>query len=311
LEPPLPRKKLVPSYRLHKARKCAVVTLDGTNFYLGPYDSPDSYEKYARLIAEWKSKKSLPVAAPGAGQEAAANKVRDLLLAWMRHAEQRYVKNGRPTSEVHSFQTALRPVRKLYGTQPITSFGPLALVACRQVLVEKGYCRKRINQHVVRIRQVFKWGVSREMVPETVWRALCSVTGLRYGEAAERPRVKKVPEHRIDTIRPFLTRPVEAMIDLQLWSACRPGEACSMRAIEINMTGEIWEYRPISHKVEHHGKERVIYLGPHAQEIIKPWLTTDLYAYLFSPRAARAWSEVQRAKNRKTPLPRQPKQKPR
>ena len=50
-------------------------------------------------------------------------------------------------------------------------------------LIEAGICRKRINQHVTRIRQVFKWGVARELVPETVWRALCSVEGLRYGEA--------------------------------------------------------------------------------------------------------------------------------
>ena len=160
----MPRKKVIPSYRLHKARNCAVVTIDGKNFYLGPYDSPESYEKYARHIAEWKVKKSKPEAAPANGQPPAVKQVRDLLLAWMRHAETRYVKNDKPTSEVSSFQTALRPVRKLYGTQPITSFGPLALVACRQVLIDAGYCRKRINQHVGRIRQVFKWGVSMELV---------------------------------------------------------------------------------------------------------------------------------------------------
>jgi hypothetical protein len=26
-----------PTYRLHKARNCAVVTIDGKNHYLGPY----------------------------------------------------------------------------------------------------------------------------------------------------------------------------------------------------------------------------------------------------------------------------------
>ena len=93
------------------------------------------------------------------------------------------------------------------------------------------------------------------------------------------------------------------MVNLQIWSACRPGEACIIRAIDINMQGKIWEYRPHSHKGEHHGKERVIYLGPHAQEIIKPWLKTDLHAYLFSPKEGRAWCQAQRAKNRKTPKP--------
>jgi hypothetical protein len=42
-----------PSYRFHKARNCAVVTLNGRDHYLGLYDSPESWEKYHRLIAEW------------------------------------------------------------------------------------------------------------------------------------------------------------------------------------------------------------------------------------------------------------------
>ena len=42
-----------PSYRYHKARHCAVVTLDGKDHYLGAYNSPDSWETYHRLVAEW------------------------------------------------------------------------------------------------------------------------------------------------------------------------------------------------------------------------------------------------------------------
>ena len=137
--------------------------------------------------------------------------------------------------------------------------------------------------------------------------SLCAVTGLRYGEARERPPIKPVPEEQINAVAPFVTPQVQSMIDLQLWTACRPGEAFLMRAIDINMQGRIWEYRPHSHKVEHHGKERVIYLGPHAQKIITPWLKMDLHAYLFSPREARAWCQARRAANRKTPKPLVPK----
>ena len=122
------------------------------------------------------------------------------------------------------------------------------------------------------------------MVPETVWRALCSVEGLRVGEGIERPPVRALPTNASPPSSTASRHQIRAMVDLQIWSACRPGEACIMRAIDINMQGKIWEYRPHSHKAEHHEKERVIYLGPHAQEIIKPWLKTDLHAYLFSPK---------------------------
>jgi integrase len=299
----MPRRKGIPSYRFHKARNCAVVTIDGKNSYLGSYDSPESYEKYARLIAEWKCSQCRPGVTPTPGRGGAAITVNELLLAFWQHAKQRYVKNGQLTSEIRSFRTALRPVRHLYGREPVTGFGPLALVACRQKLVEAGICRKRINQHVGRIRHAFKWGVAHELVPETTWRALCAVEGLKIGEATETRPVKPVLEAHIIAVRPFVTPQVRAMIDLQLWSGCRPGEACLMRTIDINTQGEIWEYRPHSHKAEHHAKERVVYLGPHAQEIIKPWLRTDLHAYLFSPAEGRAWYQAQRAENRKTPRP--------
>ena len=42
----------VPSYRLHKPSGQARVIIDGEHIYLGPYGSPESHERYARLIAE-------------------------------------------------------------------------------------------------------------------------------------------------------------------------------------------------------------------------------------------------------------------
>jgi integrase len=134
-----------------------------------------------------------------------------------------------------------------------------------------------------------------------VWRALCAVEGLGLGEAPETDPVKPVPGEHVAAIQPHVTPQVWAMINLQLWSGCRPGEACVMRTIDINTQGSIWEYRPHSHKTQHQGKERIVYLGPHAQDILKPWLKTDLHAYLFSPREARDWHQAQRAANRKTP----------
>jgi len=61
----MPRTNRPPSYRRHKARNCAVVTIDGQNCYLGPYGSPASYETYARLIANWKIGGAKPQLAGG------------------------------------------------------------------------------------------------------------------------------------------------------------------------------------------------------------------------------------------------------
>ena len=75
-----------------------------------------------------------------------------------------------------------------------------------------------------------------------------------------------------------------------------------MRGCDLDTTGKVWAYRPEHHKTEHHGHQRVIYLGPQAQEIVRPFLKTDLQAYLFSPAEAEAERLAERAKSRKTPL---------
>ncbi len=41
----------IPKYSLHEASGRAIVTLDGTDYYLGEYDSPEGQAKYNRLIA--------------------------------------------------------------------------------------------------------------------------------------------------------------------------------------------------------------------------------------------------------------------
>jgi len=50
---PEKRTKEIPSYRLHKARGLAVVTLNGRDVYLGPYGSVESKAAYDRTVAEW------------------------------------------------------------------------------------------------------------------------------------------------------------------------------------------------------------------------------------------------------------------
>jgi integrase len=63
----------------------------------------------------------------------------------------------------------------------------------------------------------------------------------------------------------------------------------------------VWVYTPERHKTEHHGRERQIYLGPAAQAVLKPWMRTDLAAYLFQPAEVLEASYSRRRAERKTP----------
>lgn len=48
-----PSKVRIPKYRHHKAKDRAVVTIDGRDYYLGKYGSPESKAEYDALVAQW------------------------------------------------------------------------------------------------------------------------------------------------------------------------------------------------------------------------------------------------------------------
>ena len=155
-----------PSYRRHKATGQAVVTLGGRDFYLGKYRSAASREAYQRLVAEWLlAGGKLPAQADGLT-------VTEVLAAYMRFARTYYRKYGKQTSEIATLKRVLPIVKALYGRSLATEFGPLALKACREQMIRAGWCRNQINKHTDRIKRVFKWAVSEEVVPGTVYESL-------------------------------------------------------------------------------------------------------------------------------------------
>jgi integrase len=298
--------KRTPSLCLHKASGQAVVRIDGKDHYLGKYATPESEAEYNRLIGEWfASGRCLPK--PGASGGLTVN---ELILAYWGHAEQHYRRpDGEPSDELHCIRSAMRPLKELYGHTAATDFGPLALKAVRQKMVEtrgptgRLWSRRFVNASVGRIKAMFKWGVENELVPAAVHQALLSVRGLQKGRsgARETDRVKPVPEAYVDAVLPFVTPPVRAMIDLQLLTGMRPGEVVLLRAIDIDMTGKVWLYRPKEHKTAWRGHDRVIALGPRAQEIVRQHLKPNVEAYLFSPRDAMEahWAERRRRRTTK------------
>ena len=87
----------------------------------------------------------------------------------------------------------------------------------------------------------------------------------------------------VEATLPHLPKIVADMVRFERLTGCRPGEVCQLRPSDIDRTLAVWAYRPGSHKTEHHDRERVIFIGPKAQEVILPYLLRDAAAYCFSP----------------------------
>jgi len=279
----MPKTKRPPSYRHHKARNLAVVTINGKDHYLGKFGSPESYDKYTQLITEWKT---APLAARPDPNSAIT--VNELILAYFRFAEGYYVKDGQPTDEIYGIHAALRPLRQLYGKSPAQDFGPLKLKAVREAMINSDLSRKTINQQIGRIKRMFSWGVEEELLSVTIHTALKEVKGLAKGRcrARETPPVSPVSESDMKAVLPFLSDPLQAMVWFQWYTGCRPGSVCILRPCDVDRSSEVWCYYPESHKTEHRGREHRIYIGPQAQEILRPWLDRAADRYCFSPKEA-------------------------
>jgi integrase len=297
----MPRPPHTPAYCLHKHTGQAVVRLNGVDHYLGPHDTPESRAEYDRLIAEWLANgRQLP----RRGHSAADLTVAELVASYCEWASAYYRKHGEETKEAINIRIAMRPLRKLYGHTAVRDFGPLALKTVRQAYIDAGLCRNECNKRTRHIIRAFKWGVAEEMVPPSVHHGLKAVPGLRWGRSSARETepVHPVPEASIEAVKPFVPRQVWAMSQLQLLSGARPGEVCTIRRCDLDMTGDVWTYVPESHKTQHHGHSRTIFIGPKAQEVLRPWLRPELDAYLFSPREAIVEHRAELRARRKTPV---------
>ena len=184
-------------------------------------------------------------------------------------------------------------------------------------MISEDLARGTINRNVDRIKRMFKWATQNELVSPSVYHGLQTVVSLKRGrsEARDTEPVRPVPEEHVSAVFPHVSKQVRAMIELQLLTGMRPGEVRLMRGCDLDTTERVWSYTPESHKTEHHGIDRRIYLGPQAQDVIKAFLKTDLKTYLFSPREAEEARNHKRRRNRRTPMTpsqakRQPKAKP-
>ncbi len=326
-------KNTIPSYLRHKATGQARVILGGKTYYLGPYKSAESRAEYRRLCAEWDASNGSiqPAGAPsGAEFRGSTTKpalfVSELIVAYVRHACVYYVKDGVQTSEVDVINAAMRPVKELYGHTLARNFGPVALAACRQKLLERNVMVRRkgpdgkvqivegdrklsrgtVNKFVAAIRLMFRWAAAQELIPGSIPQALANLPGLRKGRstAEETAKIRPVRDEFVESSIPHMPGQVAAMVQIQALTGCRPGEIVIMRGCDLNTTGKIWEYTPRLHKTEHHENDRgrTVYLGPQAQEVLRPWLKADLEAYLFSPDEAVAKMNAERREARQTPV---------
>jgi integrase len=257
-----------PSYRLHRASGNGVVTLNGKDHYLGKHGTAESRRAYDRIIAEWIARGRVP------GADGEPGMVKTLVIEYIRHASTYYVKAGEPTPRVTTIKNVCREMIESFGNEQVGAITPADFLSLRTAWIGRGLARTTINGYFGLAREVFRWGVEHGMVSPTTWEGLRAIRTLYQGRSAakERPAIGIVTTEAVETVLPLVDRDVAAMIQLQLLTGMRPGEAASMTPAEIDRRSTPWIFKPPLHKTVHHKRVRVIALGPKARAILAPWI---------------------------------------
>lgn len=272
-----------PRYTLHKRSGHARCWIDGKEYFLGRHGSPESRAEFARLLAEWQTTHTAPPRRSERGRTDST--VHELALAFFEHAEHHYrTGDGATSRELANLRDAAKPLLRLYGATIACDFGPSGLKAVRSEMVKAGLARRTVNGRINRIRRIFAWGVEAELIPGETLVRLRAVAPLRAGRdgVRETAPVRPAPEAAVAAALPHLSAPIRAMVELMLATGMRPGEVQRVTMAELDRSGEVWTYKPQHHKNAHRGRDRVVFIGPKAQAILRPWLRAD-GGLLFSP----------------------------
>lgn len=268
----------VPRYLRHSSGQARTI-INGKTYYLGKHGSKASHRRYDALIAEWLASGRSETY----GLDEGSLLVQDLLLGYLRHAKAYY--GTGTTSEYHRIKEVFKVVRDLYADLEAVQLGPQQYKAVRQRLIAKDWSRNYINAQMKRLSRAWKWAAAEGMLPASVYETLRLIPSLKRGrtDARETKPVLPVSEAVVDETVKHCSPVVADMIRVQMLTGCRPGEVCKLTPAMIDRSGDVWTATLSEHKTAHHGKARVLYFGPEAQELLKPYLLRDPNECLFRP----------------------------
>jgi integrase len=270
----------VPKYRRHSSRDRGFVEWKGKRHLLpGSFNSRQSRDAYDEFL-----KNSCGIIRPKPAIPVAEGLIVARLISTYLEVlfEQ---ENGDKRGVWGVYKYALRPFAKEHGHEPAATFGPLALKKWQAKLAEKELSRGYIDVCISCIKQTFRWAVSEELIPPSVWHGLQSVRSLKSGKSKAKESVKRqpVPWAWVEPVLEECSPAIRAMILIQWFTGARSMSVCHAKPSQFTQDGEFLLWRP-KHKTEAKVGEIVLPIGPRAQAVLAPFLADDTERYLFSPR---------------------------
>ncbi len=272
-----PRRKSIPSYLLHRPTGEARISVYGPDgkrrsISLGKFDSPESKARYREIL---KSLEPAPDKVPAVIPSFKPIKnptVAAVCLAFLDHATTYYAPGA---TETYFFRVVAEILLADDDAAAISEmlasdFGLGELAVVRDRMIAKKWARPTINNHVRRVRTLFRWAGERGMVSPTKWGELQTLSSLKRGrmKLAEYRDVPPVDDAEVEKVLPHLTPTLARMVRFHRLTGCRPQDVCNLNWGEIDRTGAVWLFKPAAHKNAHRGHTRIITIGPRAQQLL-------------------------------------------
>ncbi|MGE3171785.1 MAG: tyrosine-type recombinase/integrase [Planctomycetota bacterium] len=307
---PVPLSKKIPQLRLHRPTGQAVVRLVNPrggrrDYYLGAHGSDESRERFNTLVAAWiQGAHELPdrKGPVVGGSPRTLSDLADRFHAWATKHYRR--PDGTSTGEVLHLRRATDLLLERFGSLHPEEFSPNKLRAFRDGLIErpcretadddgqvvarstKTLSRRYINSVAQRIKRMFRWAESRELVPASTYHRLATMESLAAGRsgARETKGLRAVTEQEVNSTVQHLSPQVAALVWLCWYTGARMGEAVQLATRHVDMsTPDLWMFRPPQHKNLHRQKTREIPIGPKAQAVLKPFICLERDRAWFRP----------------------------
>lgn len=250
------KRNAVPNRLYHRPSGQDRVVWKGRSIYLGRQGSPEAEANYRRIVRN--------IVTIGEPQiEASILTVKFLADRFMVHTKESFPPESK---EPMAYRRAMDLLTAQLGDMPVDQVTPAKFTAMRDAWA-KGSGVRTVNKHHNMVLAAFRWGVTVEIVPATVWHALQAVPRLKPRRSPARdpkvvgPVAWKDVEAILDKLRPQL----RDMIRLHWLTGMRSGELLAMTPEQI-VDGV---YRPAHHKNAWRGHVREIPLGPKAMEILR------------------------------------------
>lgn len=131
-------------------------------------------------------------------------------------------------------------------------------------MVAAGLCRRTIHIRLGKIKRVFRWAVSEELVPADIYQRRQAVAPLRPGRdgVRESEPVEPVPAEQNDAALPHMQPTIHVLVEFPQPTACRPAGVLGLTTWTIDRSVETWIYRPAHLEGEWRGRDRQIVIGP-------------------------------------------------